>query len=103
MRLTLEEQQKYLQSFINNAIYYPKNPILTLHIRESIYLVLTNALSTSFLIFHITFDEISTILSNYDKGRCAGYMWSNNMLVLWNHVSAIFDEDRKCCLHVFPK
>ena len=29
---------------------------LMLHIRQSIYLVLTNVLSTSFLIFHITFD-----------------------------------------------
>ena len=29
------------------------------------YLVLTNVLSTSFLMFHITFDEISTTLSVY--------------------------------------
>ena len=34
-----------------------------LHIRQSNYLVLTNVLSTSFLMFHITFNEISTILS----------------------------------------
>ena len=33
--------------------------MLMLHIRESIYLVLTNVLSASFLIVHITFDEIS--------------------------------------------
>ena len=26
MRLILEEQQKYLQSFINNVTYYPMNP-----------------------------------------------------------------------------
>ena len=26
MRLILEEQQKYLQSFISNATYYPMNP-----------------------------------------------------------------------------
>ena len=26
MRLMLEEQQKYLQSFINNATNYPMNP-----------------------------------------------------------------------------
>ena len=26
MRLILEEQQKYLQSFINNATYQPMNP-----------------------------------------------------------------------------
>ena len=33
----------------------PWTPILMLHIRQSIYLVLTNGLSTSFLMFHITF------------------------------------------------
>ena len=32
--------------------------MLMLHIRQSIYLVLTNVLSASFLIVHITFDEI---------------------------------------------
>ena len=26
MRLNLEEQQKYLQPFINNATYHPMNP-----------------------------------------------------------------------------
>ena len=26
MRLILEEQQKYLQSFINDATYHPMNP-----------------------------------------------------------------------------
>ena len=26
MRLILEEQQKYLQSFISNATYHPMNP-----------------------------------------------------------------------------
>ena len=26
MRLILEEQQKYLQSFINNTTYHPMNP-----------------------------------------------------------------------------
>ena len=33
--------------------------MMMLHIRQSIYLVLTNVLSASFLIVHITFDEIS--------------------------------------------
>ena len=33
--------------------------MLMLHVRHSIYLVLTNVLSASFLIVHITFDEIS--------------------------------------------
>ena len=32
--------------------------MLILHIRQSIYLVLTNVLSASFVIVHITFDEI---------------------------------------------
>ena len=59
MRLILEEQQKYLQPFINNATYH----IMMLHIRQSIYLVLTNVSSASFLNVRITFDEISTALS----------------------------------------
>ena len=33
--------------------------MLMLHIRQSIYLVLTNVLSASFLIVYITFDEVS--------------------------------------------
>ena len=44
--------------------------MLMLHIRQSIYLVLTNVLSASFLMFHITFDEISTTLYNSGKDRC---------------------------------
>ena len=40
----------------------PWTLILILHIRQSMYLVLTNILSTSFLMFHITFNEISTWL-----------------------------------------
>ena len=35
----------------------PWTLMLMLHIRQSIYLVLTNVLSTSFLMFHITFHE----------------------------------------------
>ena len=69
--------------------------ILMLHIRQSNYLLLTNVLSTSFLMFHITFDEISTTLNNSSKGRwCTRYMWSNDMFVLWNCISAIFHKDR---------
>ena len=37
----------------------PWTLMLMLHIRQSIYLVLTNVLSASFLIVYITFDEIS--------------------------------------------
>ena len=49
--------------------------ILMLHIKQSIYLVLTNVLSISFLMFHITFIEISTTQFWY-KGRYTRYLWS---------------------------
>ena len=83
----------------------PWTLILMLHIRQSIYLVLTNVLSTSFLMFHITFNEISTTLSIqfWYKGRYTRYMWSNDMFILWNCISAIFYKDRECCLHILPK
>ena len=56
--------------------------MLMLHMRQSIYLVLTNVLSTSFLMLHIIFNEISTTLPvNSGKGRCTWYMWSNDMCV----------------------
>ena len=47
-----------------------------LHIRQSIYLVPTNVLSTSFQMSHITFDEISTTLSIqfWYKGRDTRYI-----------------------------
>ena len=41
-------------------------------------------------------------LYNSGKGRCTRYMWSNDMFVLWNRISAIFYEDRKYCSHIFP-
>ena len=83
----------------------PWTLILMLHIRQSIYLVLTNFLSNSFLMFHITFNEISTTLSIqfWYKGRYTRYMWSNDMFILWNCISAIFYKDRECCLHILPK
>ena len=31
------------------------------------------------------------------------YVWSNDMFVLCNLISAIFYEDRIYCLHIFPK
>ena len=41
----------------------PGTLILVLQIRQSIHLVLQNVLSSSFLMFRITFDEISSTLS----------------------------------------
>ena len=63
----------------------PWTLILMLHIRQSIYLVLTNVLSPSFLMFHITFiNEISTTLSIqfWYKGRYTRHMWSSDMFIL---------------------
>ena len=80
--------------------------MLMLHIRQSNYLVLTNVLSTSFLnVPHYIRWTLSAqhCLYNSGKGRCTRYMWSNDMFVLWNRISAIFYEDRKYCLHIFPK
>ena len=79
--------------------------ILMLYIRQSIYLVLTNILFNLFLMFHITFNEISTTLTIqfWHKGRYTEYRWSNDMLILWNCISAIFYKDRECFLHILPK
>ena len=83
----------------------PWTLILMLHIKQSIYLVLTNVLSTSYLMFHMTFDEISTTLSIqfWYKGRHTQYIRNNDMFILWNHTSGIFYKDRECCLHVLLK
>ena len=83
----------------------PWTLILMLHIKQSIYLVLTNVLSTSYLMFHMTFDEISTTLSIqfWYKGRYTQYIRNNDMFILWNHTSGIFYKDRECCLHVLLK
>ena len=83
----------------------PWTLILMLNVRQSVCLVLTNVLSTSFLMFHIIFNEIRATLSIqfWYKRRCTRYKWSNNMFILWNCISAIFYKDRECCLHILPK
>ena len=83
----------------------PWTLIMMLHIRQSIYLVLANVLSTSFLVFHITFDEIDTTLSIqfWYKGRYTQYIWSNDFFILWNCISAFFYKDIERCLHILPK
>ena len=42
-------------------------------------------------------------LYNSVKGRGTQCMWSNYMFILSNHISAIFSEDKECCLHILPK
>ena len=54
---------KYLQCFINNATYHPMNPDADV-IYQTVNLFSSDkCLSTSFLMFHITIDQISTTLS----------------------------------------
>ena len=36
-------------------------------------------------------------LYNSGKGRCTRCMWNNDMFILWNHISAIYYEDRESC------
>ena len=60
--------------------------MLMLHIRQSIYLVLTNILSASFLIVHITFDEISLQFQS-----------TNILLHLYRVHLPLPDFYRQCC------
>ena len=105
MRLFWEEQEQYLYLPKIKLHMTPWTLILKLYIKQSLYLVLTNILSTSFLMFHITFDEISTALSiqSWNNGRYTRHMWINNMFIFWNCISAFFYKDRECCLHILPK
>ena len=73
MRLILEEQQKYLQSFINNAAYRPMNPDTD---------VTYQAVNV--------FSSAQHCLYNSGKDRCIRYMWSNNMFVVWNPILLFF-------------
>ena len=82
----------------------PWTLILMLYIRQSIYLVLANVLSTSFLMFHIHLIKlVQHCLYNSDKGKYTRYIWSNDIFILWSCISAIFYEDRECCLLILLK
>ena len=102
MRLILEKHQVYLQSFINNATYHPHEPWFWCYISDSQTIWFWQRI---FLIhfwcstLHLM-KLVQQFLYNSGKGRCTRYMWSNNMFVLWNRISAIFYEDRKYCLHI---
>ena len=104
MRLILEEQQEYLQFFINNATYHPINPDADVsYQRANLFSSDKCFLITSFLMSHITFDGISTAPYNSGKGRYTLYMWSNDMFILWNRICAIFYEDKKILFTHFSK
>ena len=63
MRLILEEQKKYLHSFISNAIYHPMNPDADVTYQTVNLFSSDKCLSASFLMFYIAFGQISTTLS----------------------------------------
>ena len=105
----MEEQQKYPQSFINNATYYSMNPDTDVTYQT------VNLFSSEKCFIYFIFDvehyirsnqhnTVCTILVKFDVlDTCTRYMCSSDMFVLWSRISAIFDEDRKYCLHIFPK
>ena len=109
MKLILEEQQKHLQSFISNAKYHPMNPDA-----DVIYQTDNLFSSDKFFICYISdvqhyirsihHNTVCTILVKVDVlDTCTPYIWSNDMFALWNSIFAIFYEDRKYCLNIFPK
>ena len=108
MKLILQQQQKYLQS-INNATYHPMNPDADVTYQT------VNLFSSDKCFIYFISDVQHYIRSNHHNAACTipvkvdvlntctQYMWRNDMFVLWNHISAIFYEDRKYYLHIFPK
>ena len=59
MSLILEEEQKYLQAFINNVTYHHMNPDADVTYQTVNLISSGKCFSASFLIVHITFDGIS--------------------------------------------
>ena len=43
--------------------------------------------------------SVQHFLYNSGKGRCTQYIWSNDIFVLWNRISAIFYKDRMLLTH----
>ena len=87
MRLMLEEQEKYLQSFINNATYRPMNPDT-----DVTYKTVNLFSSDKCFIYFISHSMKSAqqYLYNSGKGRYTRDMRTNDMFILWNRISAIF-------------
>ena len=107
MRLILEAQQKYLQSFINNVTYHSMN------LDAEVTYQTANLFSSDKCFIYFISDAQHYIRSNqYNTvciipvkvdvlDACTRYMWRKNMFLLWNLISAIFYEDRKRCLLFF--
>ena len=100
MRLILEEQQKYLQYFINNATYHSKNPDA-----DVTYQTVSLFSSEKCFIYFISdfqdyirsnqHNTVCTVLVKVDVlDTCIRYMWTN-MFVLWNPIFVIFMKTEK--------
>ena len=75
--------------------------ILMLHIRQMFWQM--------FYLLHFWCSTLHLMKSaqhclyNTGKGRYTRCIRNNEMFILWNHISAIFYEDREYCLHILPK
>ena len=83
-RLILEEQQKYLQSFIHNATYHSMNPDADVTYQT------VNLFSSDKCFIYCTLFLMSQIYSiklaqhflyNSGKGKYTRYIWSNDMFI----------------------
>ena len=78
----------------------PWTLIMMLHIRQSIYLVLTNVLSAPHHIWWNQHSTVYTILVKVDElNTCGTIIYSYFME---SHF-CYFYEDRECCLHILQK
>ena len=102
MRLILEEQQKYLQSFINNATYHPMNPDADVTYQT------VNLFSSGKCFIYFISDVPHYIQSNQHNTVCTilvkvdacGAMICSFFGIIF---LLFFYEGRKYCLHIFPK
>ena len=79
--------------------------IMMLRIRQSIYLVLKNGLSTSFVMSHITFDEISLTLSIYTILVKVNILDTYGAMICSYFGIAfllLFYKDRESCAQILP-
>ena len=98
MRLFWEEQQKYLQSSQNNATYHPMNTDTDVTYQT------INLFSSDKCFIYFIFDVPHSIHRTHIRYTFdTRYIWSNDMFVLPNCISAMCYQDRECCLQILPK